>query len=135
MPKVIVLKCEELPSEEMAELCEVREKLVKTGIGDLLIKVFDKILDHDTYILEELTKAQLDPSFVSDMGDKLVEHRREKISMILGEADVDIPVCGSAEDRGCITIRATTRREMGREVRRIGIYYIDSEGNYVRIYP
>jgi len=135
VPKIIALKCEEPQSEEVAELCEVREKLVKTGIGDLLVKVFNKMLDHDTYILEELTKARLDPSFISDMGERLIEHRREKISMILGEAGVDIPVCGLTEDRECITMKRATRREMGREVRRVGIYYVDSEGNYVRIYP
>jgi hypothetical protein len=130
MPKVIVLKCEELPSEEMAGLCEVRDKLTRTGVGDLAIKIYGEMLDRDTAIIESMTKAQLDPSFISEVSDKLAEHRRELLVMLFEEADVDIPVCTSTEDRGCITIRVVTRGE----TRRIGIYYVDEEGNYVRIY-
>jgi hypothetical protein len=131
MTKIIVLKCEELPSEEMAELCEVKTKLVKTGIGDLIVKTYDKMLVTDTFIVKELTKTQLDPSFISEVNDKLSLHRREIVSMLLREADVDIPVCTSTEDRECITIKVSTKNE----TKRIGIYYIDAEGNYAKIYP
>jgi hypothetical protein len=131
MPKIIVLKCEELPSEEMTELCNVKTKLIKTGIGDIIVKIYGEVLDTDTFIIRELTKAQLDPSFISNVNNLLSTHRHEIVSTLLKEADVDIPVCTSTEDTGCITIKVSTKNE----TKRIAIYHIDLDGNYIKIYP
>lgn len=131
MPKVIVLKCEETKPEEAVELCEIRNKLTESGIGELLIKIYDELIDRDTLILEEMTKAQLYPTFVSDINHMLIEHRLELVSALLREADIDVKVCESTEDRECITVKRSTKRE----VRSIVIYYINAEGDFIRVYP
>jgi hypothetical protein len=131
LPKIIVLKCEETKPEEAVELCDIRDKLTESGIGELLIKIYDELIDRDTSILEEMNKAQLDPTFVSDINHMLIEHRLELVSALLREADIDVKACESAEDRECITVRVLTKRE----VRRIGVYYINAEGDFIRVYP
>jgi len=131
VPKIILLKCGETPSEEMAELCEINIKLAETGMGELILRVYDSMLDSDTYIIGELAKAEMDTSFISSVNEKLIIRRHDVLAMLLEKAGVDISACTYDYDRSCITVGV---RE-GREKRFIALFYVDEEGNYIKIYP
>jgi hypothetical protein len=115
----------------MIELCEINIKLAETGMGELILHIYGEMLDSDTYVINELAKAQIETSFISEVNEKLINRRHEILSMLLEKAGIDIPACTSEEDRRCITIGVY----VGKAKRYIAIFYVDDEGNHVKIYP
>jgi len=132
--KMLQLKCQpELP-EEQAFLCDVKEKLKESGIGDIIIGSFIKIADAESYTIDKLNKTQQDPRVVSDVSNLFKSFEHDFVSMLLKEIDVDIPVCSSSDDKECLTIKAKMPREETAEYWTAYIVYIDEEGNYIVVY-
>lgn len=131
MPKVILLKCGDSIRNGMEELCEINTKLAETGMGELILMIYTEMLDSDTYIVNELAKAQMDTSFISTVNEKLIHRRHDILAMLLEKAGIDIPVCTYDDDRKCITIGV----RIGREKRLVAMFYVDEEGNRIKIYP
>jgi hypothetical protein len=127
MSKARSLKCDEVESVEEAELCEIRDKLTATGLGDLILNVYGEMLDRDRLVLDMLAVARVDPLAISELEGRMDELRHRVLEVLLDRAGITIPACTPAHMYDCIVVKARDRR--------LGLHYVTAEGDYVKLYP
>jgi len=112
MPKMVELKCGEsmpcLTPDQFETLCEVKQRLEEHGIGDALLKAYNKLYtaltDANTMLSTAFMKIDVEPDQILDASQQIHDAINSFMDNMLRLVHQDIRLCRYRGDQDCITI-------------------------------
>lgn len=138
MPKIVELKCGEstpdLAPDQLETLCELRQRLEEHGIGDALLKSYNKLYtaltDANTMLSTAFMKIDVEPDQILDASQQIEDAINSFMDDMLRLIHENIRLCRYRGDRDCITILVRNIKD----ITRLKLAYVTSENKYVVIY-
>ena len=138
MPKAVELKCGEsipyLTPDQLETLCEVRQRLEEHGIGNALLKAYNKLYtaltDANTMLSTAFMKIDVEPDQILDASQQIQDAISSFMDSMLRLIHENIRLCRYRGDQDCITILI---RDI-KDATRLKLAYVTSENKYVVIY-
>lgn len=138
MPKIVELKCSGstpyLTPDQFETLCEVRQRLEEHGIGDVLLKTYNKLytalIDANTMLSTAFMKIDVEPDQILDASRQIQDAINSFMDNMLRLIHENIRLCRYRGDHDCITILI---RDI-KDATRLTLAYVTSENKYVVIH-